>query len=185
VQSEYRLKAGDNLEFVRPRGTKGLGALFTPDELMARWKIDRQRYVELLVRGLPKLEFSDGTILHPEKSIDAWFAQSFPGSQQPLAGGPMREIQAKAGSYWIHAEADEPPTGFPSGPLRGTQKELASWISHSKDPRRLRQKAMNGVIWVKMIHKRLYAAWFRTPQAYAVANQRSLSAANAPEKTMT
>lgn len=73
---EYILQPGDELEFIKRFGSKGLGDFFTPEQLRERWRIDKKHYEELVDRGLPILVFKDGTSLHPEIAVDEWFRQS-------------------------------------------------------------------------------------------------------------
>lgn len=63
------------LEFVKENGTKGLGALLTPDELKAHWRISGEEYEELLIFGLPFVRFGSGSVRHPETSVDEFFKQ--------------------------------------------------------------------------------------------------------------
>ena len=80
---------------------------------------------------------------------------------------------------WCHPESDLPPSTHPFGPLSGSKKDLAKWMSHdgSCDHRRLERKVESRVIWVKIIHSRLYEAWFRTRRDLALANARKLEQA--------
>lgn len=51
--------------------------LLTPDALMARWQIDVCQYQELLAKGLPSLQFADGTVRHPKTAVDDWWCRYF------------------------------------------------------------------------------------------------------------
>ena len=72
VGPEYRLLAGDSLEFLRRRGRKAVGDLFTAEQLMQRWRIDDHKYRQLLKAGLPTIRFEDGSVRHPEVAVDEW-----------------------------------------------------------------------------------------------------------------
>lgn len=64
---------------------------------------------------------------------------------------------------WFHSAAESPPPGFIDESIIGTQIEITRWISHDckADTRRLRTKAINGVIWVRKHHYRQYEVFFR------------------------
>lgn len=66
-------------------------------------------------------------------------------------------------STWCHSPAESPPPGFSDESIIGSQVEIARWISHDgkSDTRRLRTKAINGVIWVRKHHYRQYEVFFR------------------------
>ncbi len=75
VELAFALNAGDRLEFVHRKGTKGLGDLLTPEDLMSRWRISPEEYSELQQLGLPTVSFNNGTIRHPEVSVDDWMKE--------------------------------------------------------------------------------------------------------------
>ena len=72
VDGQYRLRAGDSVEFLRRRGLKAVGDLFTAEQLMLRWQIDNDKYRQLLKAGLPTIRFEDGSVRHPEVAVDEW-----------------------------------------------------------------------------------------------------------------
>ena len=72
VGGEYRLRAGDSVEFLRRRGRKAVGDLFTAEQLLLRWQIDDDKYRQLLKAGLPTIRFEDGSVRHPEVAVDEW-----------------------------------------------------------------------------------------------------------------
>ena len=169
VGRKHLLQPGDELEFLSPQGEKGLGELLTPAQLMERWQITTQQYEELVRRGLPTLQMEDGTILHPEVSIDEWFRRGLvsPPSNNTSDPGPGFGLPP-----WCHSEAEDRPSAYVYGPLQGTQEQLGSWLfnDRKRDPRRLHRKVANGVIWVRKIHSRLYEVWFKNQHDYAAAN---------------
>jgi hypothetical protein len=77
VGPEYRLRAGDSVEFLVRRGLKSLGDLLTPEQLIERWHITEQQYQQLLKDGLPTIRFEDGTARHPEVAVDEWLRRRF------------------------------------------------------------------------------------------------------------
>ncbi len=70
VGDDRILADGEHLEFTREYGTKGLGALLTPEQLRELWAISKEGYEELLTNGLPTLTFSKGSVRHPEAAVD-------------------------------------------------------------------------------------------------------------------
>lgn len=75
VADEQVLCDGDVLEFNCEHGTKGLGALLTSDELKAQWGLSDDEYEELLIQGLPSIQFSSGSVRHPEVAVDEFMRQ--------------------------------------------------------------------------------------------------------------
>jgi hypothetical protein len=76
------------LEFVRQAGVKGLGELFSREQLQERWQLSDAQYLGLLRDGLPTLRLSDGSVRHPEVAVDEWARQYFqPQEQLPLPPG--------------------------------------------------------------------------------------------------
>ena len=69
---------------------------------------------------------------------------------------------------WYHAEAEPTPPEFRWGPLEGTAGRLAASLYQDRKPdeRRLRQKVINGVVWVKRINARLFSAWLSQQADY-------------------
>lgn len=66
-------------------------------------------------------------------------------------------------THWLHPATENPPPGFVTEEsILGTQEQIALWISHDDktDTRRLRKKAINGVIWVRKHHYRMYEVFF-------------------------
>jgi hypothetical protein len=72
VDGQYRLRAGDWVEFLQRRGRKGVGDLLTPEQLIRLWQITAEQYQQLLRDGLPMIPFEDGTVRHPEVAVDGW-----------------------------------------------------------------------------------------------------------------
>jgi hypothetical protein len=77
VGPEYRLRAGDSVEFLVRRGLKSLGDLLSPEQLIRRWHITGEQYQQLLKDGLPTIRFDDGTVRHPEVAVDEWLRRRF------------------------------------------------------------------------------------------------------------
>jgi hypothetical protein len=78
VAAEYRLRAGDCLEFLRRGwGRKGVGDLLTATQLIQRWHVTEEQYQQLLKDGLPTIRFQDGTARHPEVAVDEWLRRRF------------------------------------------------------------------------------------------------------------
>jgi hypothetical protein len=165
VDPDHRLRAGDIVEFLPGQGWKGLGALFTPEDLIARWHITAVEYDGLLDLGLPTIRLRSGSVRHPEIAVDEWLKQLQPARQQD-AGDRLPD--------WCHGAGAEPPPSFAFGPLEGTQKELASWTHQhgNQDARSLQARAERGAVWVKMHHKRRYEVWFRNKRQFENAKQR-------------
>ncbi len=165
VDPDHRLRVGDILEFLPGQGWKGLGALFTPEDLIARWQITAEEYNGLLDLGLPLIRLRSGAVRHPEIAVDEWWKQ-LPAARQQDADDRLPD--------WCHGAGAEPPPTFAFGPLEGTQKELASWTHphRNDDARSLQARAQRGAVWVKTHHKRRYEAWFRSQRQFEIAKQR-------------
>jgi hypothetical protein len=73
VEGCYRIRPGDVIDFIAAAGTKGLGALLTPEDLMARWGISVALYQGLRQMGLPTVQIPGGDTLHHEFEVDEWF----------------------------------------------------------------------------------------------------------------
>ena len=185
VESSFLLSPDDVLEFVARFGSKGLGDLLSPEDLMLRWRINADQYRELLDLGLPLVKFKDGTTRHPEIRVDLWW-KTFP---KELADHDEQEGEEGVGdnSQWFHPASDAPPESHPFGPLEGTQKEIASWLypDGKPDRRRLIEKANSKSIWGKKINKRKYEVWFRTQNDFdrAVKFKEARSNTKEHEKT--
>jgi hypothetical protein len=65
----------DLIEFSKPFGAKGLGALLTPEELQDKWQINGDEYEELLILGLPVVRFQSGSVRHSELAVDEFMCQ--------------------------------------------------------------------------------------------------------------
>jgi hypothetical protein len=87
VGADYRLRAGDSLEFLVRRGLKSLGDLLTPEQLIQRWQIDNDKYLQLLDAGLPTVRFKGGSVRHPEVAVDEWLRRRY-ASGPDLASTP-------------------------------------------------------------------------------------------------
>ena len=159
VEATFTLSAGDRLEFVYRSGSKGFGELLTPEELIHRWRISKEQYRELQNMGLPTISFDSGVIRHSDIAVDEWW-RSLGIHCHPVKPGQQRGLSQS----WQNAAVSEPPTTHQFGPLLGNQVQLCSWIHPhgNPDPRYLKGRAENGVVWVKKIHARLYEVWFRS-----------------------
>lgn len=83
VEDKRVIRAGEALEFLRPYGMKGLGALLTREQLIEAWEITAEEYEELLIQGLPMVRLSNG-VRHPECAVDEFFRHhGNPNRQQP------------------------------------------------------------------------------------------------------
>ncbi|MEZ6048766.1 MAG: helix-turn-helix domain-containing protein [Planctomycetaceae bacterium] len=69
VSGEALLVAGDLLEFGKEIGCKGLGKLYTKQELISVWKLTDEQYVALLRSGMPAVDVA-GEMRHPEYELD-------------------------------------------------------------------------------------------------------------------
>lgn len=168
VASTFTLSAGDRLEFVYRTGTKGLGDLLTPEDLMGKWRISPDEYQELQQLGLPTVPFNNGTVLHPEVAVDDWWKSI------ATPHFVIRTEVLKDSRSWLNPPASNPPPTHRFGPLAGTQEQLASWL-HPKgksDPRHLKARAKNGVVWIRAVHSRLNEVWFKTQRELDVAHLR-------------
>lgn len=177
VDPDHQLRAGDILEFLPGRGCKGLGALFTPEDLIARWQITNEEYHGLLDLGLPLIRLRSGSVRHPEIAVDEWWKQ-LPAARQQDAEDRLPD--------WCHGAGDDPPPSFAFGPLEGTQKELASWTHQhgNQDARSLQARAQRGAVWVKMHHKRHYEAWFPSNRQFEIAKRRRDGSSRATDELM-
>jgi excisionase family DNA binding protein len=97
VGPEYRLRAGDSLEFLKRWGRKGVGDLLTPEQLIQRWHITEEQYQQLLKAGLPTIRFEDGTVRHPEPAVDDWLRSG--------GGGRLKRLTLTDG----HDSTEGPP----------------------------------------------------------------------------
>lgn len=170
VESTHKLNVGDHLEFVYRTGTKGLGDLLTPEDLMSRWRISPEEYLELQQLGLPTFPFKNGSIRHSEIAVDDWWKNNGNIAPAPLLATERQD----ASRSWLNPPATDPPPSHRFGPLEGTQGELASWIHHQSksDPRHLKARAERGVVWVRAVHSRLNEVWFKTQRELDVAISR-------------
>lgn len=93
-------------------------------------------------------------------------------TKQPLAG--RSADSAKTNAKWIHEKWEEPPAEFPHGPIKGNQRKLTAWLypDESTDYRHLQNKAANGVIWVRLVHRYQCAVWFKFKREFEIALQR-------------
>lgn len=168
VESKFKLSAGDRLEFIYRQGTKGLGDLLTPEELMGKWHISPDEYQELQQLGLPTVPFNNGTVRHPEVAVDDWWKSIV--TPNFLIRTEVKHVSRS----WLNPPASDPPPTHRFGPLTGTQEQLASWL-HPKgkpDPRHLKARAEKGVVWVRAVHSRLNEVWFKTQREVEVATSR-------------
>ncbi|WP_339687105.1 hypothetical protein [Gimesia maris] len=69
----YLVEDGDVIEFVRIQGSKGLGRLLTPEELVYELKISNEDYTYFLNLGLPIIKNSSGADCHSEIAVDDFF----------------------------------------------------------------------------------------------------------------
>ena len=69
VSDEYVLRSGEALEFVKESGRKGLGKLFTKEQLLESWGLSERQYQELYSMGLPKMTL-EGEVLFFEHAVD-------------------------------------------------------------------------------------------------------------------
>lgn len=106
VAPECRVEAGDEVEFLKMQGRKGLGELLTPEQLMQRWQITEQQYQQLLKAGLPTIRFEDGTVRHPEPAVDEWMLYWAEPSGKRLTptGGPDPAGGPPHGKNWCNIE---------------------------------------------------------------------------------
>ena len=89
VDDTYLLSGDETLEFVREWGEKGLGELFTREELMDRLRIGDQDYRLLLSIGLPTLDLPVG-VRHSEKEVDQFFTNRANDSWATMAANIQR-----------------------------------------------------------------------------------------------
>jgi len=177
ASEDHLLQAGDELDFLRPSGSKGLGRLLTPEQLIEEWPITREQYLYLLDQGLPKEVFPDGAVIHHEYVVDDWFrnrnSSSFAPSGQPTATSVPLSVDEDA---WCHAESEPIPAKYEHGPLVGNQRQLATWLSPDgkDDPRPLKKRARNRSIWVRKLDYRTYHVYFQQKSELDQAVQRKL-----------
>jgi hypothetical protein len=88
VGAGYLLRAGDSLEFLVRLGRKGVSDLLTAEQLMQRWQIDNDKYLQLLNAGLPTIRFEDCSVRHPEVAVDEWLRRRY-ASGPDLASTPI------------------------------------------------------------------------------------------------
>jgi hypothetical protein len=128
---EYILQPGDSVHFIHARGSKGLGELLTPAEVTARWTLTQSQYAELLRKGLPRIEFADGTIRHPEIGLDEWFRRGG-GSDAPTPMAQRLVINTKDHAVILDGEpialSDQPHAHF----LEALLKANGNWLSSSE-----------------------------------------------------
>jgi hypothetical protein len=101
VGPEYRLRAGDSVEFLVRRGRKAVGELLTPEQLIQRWNITEGQYQQLLKAGLPTIRFEDEAARHPEVAVDEWLRCRF--ASCPDAAGTAIDLKRIADHF------DPPP----------------------------------------------------------------------------
>ena len=169
VESTFTLSAGDRLEFVYRTGTKGLGDLLTPEDLMSRWRISPEEYQELKQLGLPTIPFKNGSVRHPEVAVDDWW--------KSLCFHPLdvQTVEQRVVSpSWLNSASADPPLTHQFGPVAGNQEQLGSWLHphENPDPRYLKGRAENGVVWVRKVHARCYEVWFRSKRELDQATTR-------------
>jgi hypothetical protein len=75
---------------------------------------------------------------------------------------------------WMHCGSELPPEKYWPESILGTKVQLARWMSHDgkDDRRRLKTKAVNGVVWIKQHHQRLYEVFFISERDYRRAMDR-------------
>lgn len=170
VESTFTLSAGDRLEFVYRTGTKGLGDLLTPEDLMSQWRISPEEYQELKQMGLPTIPFKNGSERHPEVAVDDWWKSLGNIDPSPV----LHTERQNTPRSWLNPPASNPPPSHRFGPLAGTQEQLASWLhpQGKSDPRHIKTRAERGVVWVRAVHSRLNEVWFKTQRELDVAISR-------------
>ena len=181
VESTFTLSAGDRLEFVYRTGTKGLGDLLTPEDLMSRWRISPEEYQELKQMGLPTIPFKNGTFRHPEVAVEDWW------KSLGFHSLDVQTVEQRVASpSWVNLAAADPPLTHQFGPVAGNQEQLGSWLHphENPDPRYLKGRAENGVVWVRKVHARRYEVWFRSKRELDQAiTRRDRTQMKPPEPT--
>lgn len=89
--------------------------------------------------------------------------------------GDTSTATSKGKSAW-HSPEENPPDEFSYGPLRGTLKDLASWIVPGADKRTLDTPiADESYIWGQQVHRTQRAVWFNNEKKYAECNARRIA----------
>jgi excisionase family DNA binding protein len=105
VGADYRLCPGDSVEFLVRRGLKSLGDLLTREQLIQRWQIDNDMYLQLLDAGLPTVRFKGGSVRHPEVAVDEWLRRiAEPCYDRPALPGTQGSADGSATRKWCNIE---------------------------------------------------------------------------------
>jgi hypothetical protein len=97
VGEEHVLVAGEFLEFLVVRGRKGLGEVFTGEELVERLKITAADLDDMIAAGLPVHRYRDGTLRIIEDQLDR-FLDCQAGADVSSGGRDCLESAPSTGS---------------------------------------------------------------------------------------
>jgi hypothetical protein len=104
LSDEYVLREGDSLEFLDPHGFKGAGHVYRSKvEIMDAFKLDDQRYEELVSLGLPIITLSDGSVLMTEYAFDQW-SEEIAGITRKSDAAIVTPVKTEPGSVVISRE---------------------------------------------------------------------------------
>jgi hypothetical protein len=68
----YRLQQSNRLEFVKERGSKGVGSTWTKTEFTKLFRMGEADWTDWVARGLPFDTMKDGTVVLNETEVDQW-----------------------------------------------------------------------------------------------------------------
>lgn len=130
VAADHRPNEGDNLEFVREAGRKGLGELLSPEALISRWGITPEHYRELVRLGLPAIPFADGSKVHPEVAVDEWVCRVTTGMPEAALADHLRRLA----DHFDPPPPDKVGSDYVAGRLGCTTTWIAELVRQGEIP---------------------------------------------------